>query len=125
MYEIKFYEDAHGYSPVLDLISKINKKAVKSKDARIQLKQIVFQLDLLKELGTRNASEYVKHIQGDIWELRPGDNRILLFGWKDNIIVLLHSFRKKSRKTPPKEIKKADREIKDWKNNYGADKRES
>ena len=125
MYEIQFYEDAHGCSPVINLISKLDKKAEKSKDARIQLKQIIFQLDLLAETGTWNASEYVKHIQGDIWELRPGENRILFFGCKDNKIVLLHSFRKKTQKTPLKEIEKADREIQDWITCHGADKRES
>ncbi|MBP2660588.1 MAG: type toxin-antitoxin system RelE/ParE family toxin [Firmicutes bacterium] len=119
MYEIIFYEDAHGNCPVDNLISQLDKKAERSKDAKIQLKQIMFQLDLLTKAGTRNSNEYVKHIQGDLWELRPGDNRILLFGWKGNNIVLLHSFRKATNKTPIREIKRAEREISDWINRNG------
>ena len=119
MYEIIFYEDAHGNCPVEDLISKLDKKAERNKDARIQLKQIMFQLDLLTESGTRCSNEYVEHIREDIWELRPGNNRILLFGWKNNKIVLLHSFRKTTNKTPIKEIERAEREINDWVNRNG------
>jgi len=119
MYEIIFYEDVHGNCPVGDLISKLDKTAERNKDARIQLKQITFQIDLLKEIGTRCSSEYVKHIRGDIWELRPGDNRILLFSWENNKIVLLHSFRKTTNETPVRQIMKADREITDWVKRYG------
>jgi len=119
VYEIVFYEDVHGNCPVDNLIQQLDQKAEKSKDARVQLKQIIFQLDLLKRVGTRSSSEYVKSIHGDIWELRPGNNRILLFTWTGNKIVLLHSFRKKSNKTPAREILRAEREINDWVNRNG------
>ncbi|HEO8422734.1 TPA: type II toxin-antitoxin system RelE/ParE family toxin, partial [Yersinia enterocolitica] len=35
-------------------------------------------------------------------------------GWDGNKIVLLHSFHKKTKKTPSLEIKQAEREMKDW-----------
>lgn len=114
MYEIIFYEDAHGNCPVGDFISKLDQNVEKSKNARIQLKQIMFQIDLLELRGTRCPEEYVDHIRNEIWELRPGNNRILFFTWKNNKIVLLHSFRKTTGKTPQREIAKAEREIKDW-----------
>lgn len=119
MYEIIFYEDAQGNCPVDDFISKLDHKAAKNKDARIQLKQIIFQIDLLKESGTRASADYVEHIRGDIWELRPGDNRILLFRWQGNKFVLLHWFRKTTNKTPIREIERAEREIDDWVNRHG------
>ncbi|GMB02273.1 type II toxin-antitoxin system RelE/ParE family toxin [Pelosinus sp. IPA-1] len=120
MYEIIFYEDAHGNSPVDELISKLDQKAEKNnKDARIQLKQIMYQIDVLENVGTRCSSEYVKYIRNDIWELRPGDNRILLFGWKNNKIVLLHSFRKTTNETPRRQIERAEREIQDWVSRHG------
>lgn len=114
MYDIIFYEDEHKNSPVYKLIESLEQESKTNKDAKIQLKQITLQLDVLEALGTRCSSKYVKHIQDEIWELRPGNNRILLFGWKNNKIVLLHHFRKKTNKTPPKEIEQAKREIKDW-----------
>jgi len=119
MYELVFYEDAQGNCPIEELISKLDEKAAKNKNARIQLKQIMFQFDLIGRTGTRCSSEYVKHIRDDIWELRPGDNRILFFGWNGNKFVLLHAFRKKTQETPPKEIEKAEKELRDWVNRYG------
>jgi len=43
----------------------------------------------------------------DVWELRPGNNRILYFYYQDNTFVLLHVFRKKTQKIPRREIEKA------------------
>ncbi len=92
-----------------DLITKLEQKAERNKDARIQLRQIMFHIDLLTDLGTRCSNEYVEYIRGDIWQIRPGNNRILLFSWKNNKVVLLHSFRKKTNKTPTREIERAER----------------
>lgn len=40
---------------------------------------------------------YAKHLDGDIWELRPINDRILFTGWVDGAFVLLHSFIKKHK----------------------------
>ncbi|MBQ5684470.1 MAG: type II toxin-antitoxin system RelE/ParE family toxin, partial [Clostridia bacterium] len=50
----------------------------------------------------------------DLWELRPGRRRVLYFYHKDNTYVLLHSFIKKTQKTPRREIEKAKRERNDY-----------
>ena len=84
------------------------------KTARVQLKQLMFHLDLLTESGTRIGVRYVKHLEGPIWELTPGDNRVLFFVWTGSRFVLLHAFRKKTQKTPLKEIAQARRECSDW-----------
>ncbi|MDZ5724784.1 type II toxin-antitoxin system RelE/ParE family toxin [Acetobacterium sp. K1/6] len=42
------------------------------------------------------VTQPVKHIDGDIWELRPLADRIFFFYWKDNTFVLLHYFHKKT-----------------------------
>jgi len=55
----------------------------------------------------------VKHIGGQIWELRPLKNRIFLFYWKDNMFVMLHHFIKKTNKTPANEIEIAKSRMKD------------
>ena len=64
--------------------------------------------------GTRLGTPFVKHIEGDLWELRPLRNRIFFFYWKDNRFVLLHHFIKKSQKTPAKEIQRAKLNLKDF-----------
>ena len=68
----------------------------------------------MERYGTRLGKPYVKHIEGDIWELRPLSNRIFFFYWKNNKFVLLHHFIKKSQKTPTKEISKAKNNLKDF-----------
>lgn len=55
-----------------------------------------------------------KNIYEDIWELRPGNNRVFYFYYRDNTFVLLHHFRKKSMQTPPKEIERAKKERDDY-----------
>mgnify|MGYP003301221275 CR=1 FL=1 len=52
--------------------------------------------------------------QSEIWDFRPGNNRIFYFFCDDNSFVLLHSFRKKTQKTPRREISKAKSERDDY-----------
>ena len=54
------------------------------------------------------------NIEDDIWELRPGNNRIFYFYFKNDTFVLLHQFRKKTQKTPQREIETAKSERDDW-----------
>lgn len=68
----------------------------------------------LAKYGTRIGKPFVKHIDGNLWELRPLSNRIFFFYWKDNQFVFVHHFIKKSQKTPKKEIEKARKNIKDF-----------
>lgn len=56
----------------------------------------------------------MRHLDGDILELRPIRDRILFAGVCGDAFVLLHSFVKKSQKTPPHEIEQAKREQKDF-----------
>lgn len=65
------------------------------------------RLAALAEYGTRIGKPFVKHIDGNLWELRPLSNRIFFFYWKDNQFVLVHYFLKKSQKLQKKEIDKA------------------
>lgn len=115
MNDIIFYQDIRGCSELLEFIEMLNNKADSSKNERIMLKQLRFYINMLESLGTRAGEPFVKHIQDEIWELRPGTNRVLFFSWYENKIVLLHHFRKTTNKTPKSEIEKAINEIKDWK----------
>lgn len=114
MYRIEFYEKADGTSDVWDFIEGMRLKKDTNKDARIQYKQAVMYIELLRINGTRLPDNITKHIEGDIWELRPGNNRIFYFYKVENTFVLLHHFRKKSQKTPRSEIEQAQREKNDY-----------
>lgn len=114
MFNIEFYSTADGVSELWNFLDGLQKKAVTNKDARIQHKQIIQYIQLLEDHGTRLGEPVTKHLEEDIWELRPGNNRILFFYHKDNTYILLHQFRKKTQKTPRRETRKATAERDDW-----------
>ena len=114
MYTIEFYENSHGDADVWDFLENLRVKSATSKDARIQYNQLLFYIDLLSKNGTRMPEKITKNVDEDIWELRPGNNRVFYFYYRDNTFVLLHHFRKKSTKTPPREIERAKRERDDY-----------
>lgn len=114
MYTIEFYENTNGYSQLWSFLEALRIKSHKSKNARIQFNQISLYLDLLEQNGTRLGENITKHIDDGIWELRPGNNRIFYFYFENNTFVLLHQFRKRTQKTPAREIRKAKAERDDW-----------
>lgn len=109
MYEIYFYRGKDGSSPVADYIRELAKK--KDKDSRIKLNKIQDYINALSKYGLQLREPYIKHLDGEIWELRPVRNRILFVAWHNNSFVLLHHFMKKTQKTPVKEVEKAKREL--------------
>ena len=119
MFNIEFYSDANGISELWNFLDDLQKKALTSKDARIQHKQIVQYIQLLEDHGTCLSENITKHLIDGIWELRPGNNRVLFFFHKDDTYVLLHHFRKKTQKTPQREIERAKAERLDWMNRKG------
>lgn len=114
MYSVEFYEDKNGESEVRDYLEQLSQEAIESKNARINKEKIFAYIRALQIYGTRIGNPIVKHIQGDLWELRPLSNRIFFFYWKEYKFVLVHHYVKKSQKAPKKEIKKAMNNIKDW-----------
>ena len=114
MYDIEFYEKADGTSDVWDFLEELREKIKTNKDARIQYKQAMMYIELLQNNGTRLPDNITKHIDENIWELRPGNNRIFYFYKIENTFVLLHHFRKKTQKTPKKEIEQAKRDRDDY-----------
>ena len=117
MHEIIFYVDRQGKSSLLDYIAEL--EAGKSKDNRIRLNKIREYVKALSANGTLLPETYVKHLEGEIWELRPIRDRILFAGWVNGSFVLLHSFMKKTQKTPKREIEQAKRELADFKEREG------
>ena len=71
-------------------------------------------IQLLEDNGTRLNENITKHLNDDIWELRPGNNRVLCFYFKNYTFVLLQQFRKKTQKTPKREIEREKAERDDY-----------
>lgn len=114
MFDVEFYEDRRGVQPVREVLVELRDKARTSKDARIQYQKILTHIRTLEAYGTRIGEHQVKHIDGNLWEIRPLAHRIIFFYWRDNKFVLLHNFIKKTQKTPAKEIQQATRNLKDF-----------
>lgn len=114
MYIVEFYENTAGESELWSFLEELRVKSANNKDARIQYKQISLYIQLLQDNGTRLPENITKHLDEDIWELRPGNNRVFYFYYKDDKFVLLHYFRKKSQKTPKREIDRAKAECDDY-----------
>ena len=102
LYLVKFYKNsANGQELVLDYIEKLDEK----NKAKV-LKYIAFLRDNRGYLD----EPFSKHITGKIRELRVDfsrRHRIFYFVAIGRRIILLHSFLKKTDRTPPREIKKA------------------
>lgn len=120
MNKVEFYEDRNGVSELNNQLMDLARRSLSSKDARVQFKQITYCVERLKEQGARLPESISKHLQGEVWELRPGNNRVLYFFFEGNTYVLLHMFQKKTQKTPRSEIEKAEREIADYKLRKGS-----
>ena len=121
MYEVYFYQDADGNQPVREYLDKLEEKSAKSKEARIKYNKIDQYMGILAEYGTAAGEPYVKHLDGEIWELRPLRDRILFFGWDGNSYILLSYFMKSTQKTPKREIEKAKGLMEDFKERSGKD----
>lgn len=111
MYEIYFYKDKNGKEPIIEYLQKLDKN--KDKDSRIKLNKIRDYVKVLSTYGTYAGEPYIKHIEGDIWELRPLSDRIFFVTWYKNGFMLLHHFTKKTQKTPSREIETAKRKLKE------------
>jgi phage-related protein len=111
-WQIIFYTDEQGQSPVEDFLTeleKIDKKIVG---------RFIWSLDQLKERNVKAREPLVRQIEGKIWELREESNtnifRIMYFFYTGKKIILLHGFQKKSQKTPKKEIEVARKRMEQY-----------
>ena len=76
LHEIIFYQDKKGNKPVKDYIEELENK--NDKDSRIKYNKIIEYLLILRDFGTSANENYIKHIEGELWELRPNKDRIFL-----------------------------------------------
>lgn len=83
-----------------------------------QERKKVLRALLLLQTEEKVPHHYIKYLRDGIYELRVtfGNNELRLFFTYDGntIVVLFNGFRKKTQKTPPKEIDKAVRLRKEY-----------
>ena len=118
MYKIIFYQNQNGESEVENYINTLRKQ-VNNKDNRVKLNKIIAYMNLLSEQGLEIGSPYIKHLEDDIWELRPIRDKILFAYYTNNKFLLLTCFMKETQKTPKREIERARRLLKDYKERNG------
>jgi len=110
VFQVRFFKNRQGEQPVKQMLLELKARIATDKDARINFVKIIDYIRVLHQRGTAAGQPYIKHLDGEIWELRPLRNRILFAAVHENTFYLLHHFVKKTQKTPPKEIEQAKRE---------------
>lgn len=117
MYQIIFYQNSKGESEVNNYLQQLRKN--KNKSNQIKLNKIIAYLRILELNGLNLGEPYIKHINREIWELRPLRDRILFAAYENNKFILLTQFMKKTNKTPVREIERAKKFLDDFKNRGG------
>jgi phage-related protein len=110
--EVKFYRTLDGRCPVADYLDELSSK---------QVEKVLWTLRAVRTLHPVPA-QYLQKMTAtnDLWEVRvtlAGNIfRLLDFYDKARALVLSHGFTKKTQKTPPREIKTAERRKHDYEN---------
>ncbi len=110
MKRISFYLTGTGKCPVQEHLDTLSDK---------QVAKIAWVLKLIREIDPIPSNYFKKLVNTDgIWETRVdvGKNTFRLLGFFSGreLIILTNSFHKKSQKTPPKEIKLAEKRKRDY-----------
>lgn len=99
---VVFYETGIGQCPVKDFLGTLNDK---------QTAKVLRGMQLVREFGPALGMPYVEKIQENVQCLRikQGSDifRVFFVVGSANTIVFLSGFRKKTQKTPPREITRA------------------
>lgn len=65
---------------------------------------------LFEQFGPSLPGKYLKKVDKDVWEFRPGDVRLLLT-LRGRTAIVVHGIMKKSQKLPKREIELANMRI--------------
>ena len=99
---VELYLDDNGRSPVAEFLQGMPVQD-RAKIARY--------LQLLQEFGPLLTMPHARRLGGKLWELRPDAFRVLYFAHTGQRFIILHVYRKKSRRAPRKEIELALRRL--------------
>lgn len=102
---VRFFRESTGTEPVRDWLKALAREEKREIGADIKTVQFGWPIGM----------PVVDHIDGDIWEVRTQlSTRIarVLFMLDGNVMVLLHGFIKKERKTPKADLDVARQRLK-------------
>lgn len=103
----RHYETAGGRRPVLEFIRGLSD----TDKAEV--------LAAMKEVR-REGARAARHLHGDLYEVRADGERVVyrvLFateGERGQVLLSLAAFNKKTQRTPPEQIRLAERRLHDW-----------
>ena len=103
LWQIEYYVDARGQSPVLEYVDTLSPS---------ERAKLAHALMLLNQLGIRLGMPHARPI-GRLWELRAGPNRFFYYALVGRRFVVLHGYRKKTQAAPRQEIAVAERRLRE------------
>ena len=116
MYNVVKFKNKNGKCPLDAFL-----KDLLSSGDKLSINRVEHFINLLRQFGyelPKIFPKYVKHLEENLYELRPGNKRIIYFFHRkdeqEGYYVLLHGFIKKAQKTPEKEIELAKKEMKEY-----------
>ena len=97
MFELIFYKDDKGYSPVHEYLSSLPKQ---------QQDKVIAYMDRLAQFGFGLRRPVADSLGGGLglYELRPDRNRVLYCFHRRMQVILLHAFLKRTDDIPQREI---------------------
>lgn len=108
-WKVLVYESLSGDKPVEEFIKALEEKT------RLKVGRM---FDLLKDFGLEGVYPHVKKLTGtSLWELRilgADSIRIFYVTITGKVFLLLHGFKKKTQKTPGKEIMIAQKRLDEY-----------
>jgi len=101
---IKLFETPRGDRPVESFIRKQGASTIA---------KILRSIDLLEKYGPQIGLPHSQKISSDLYELRIRSKQEIriIYAVRKREIVLLHAFKKQTRRTPKKEIATAQRRL--------------
>ena len=102
---VRFFREASGSEPVREWLKTLQQEEKREIGADIKTAQFGWPIGM----------PVVDHVDGDIWEVRTRlSTRIarVLFVMDGSVMVLLHGFIKKERKTPRSDLDLANQRLK-------------
>jgi phage-related protein len=107
--EVTFYQTDSGNSPIT--------KFIDSQPLRDQA-AIIAILEGIEENGFAAKGAQFRQLSGKLWEIKirapSGGYRFLYVTLEKLSLLILHAFKKKTQKTPPKELKVAQKRLQEF-----------
>lgn len=100
--EIRRYTTSSGRCPVDEYLNRL---------PVADRAEIVAVLESVAKDGLKSPLVSMRHIEGKLWELRVSRTRIFYVVVLEDVMVLLHAYKKQSQKAPRAEIRTALRRM--------------